>query len=352
VEAANTLEAEARIEYLAEARKDYATVIGDARKVGMTNVPSYRPENDPRNLEIDDLIPVADMQEAIDPLFKGLPKESNQYQVIAEFASQLKKHQIRLYLVPVPTKAMVYYDRITDAVKDNGRFDPYHRWLYKELKADGRCSVADPMDVFLKYRKYYKLYWAGDTRWTSTAAMIVAKAAADEASISKINSHNDWDANDYLSAWVVTQKVLPRLRPDGKLEVLDTIMVGKRYPTFVFKHPKPDPAAENLIIGDECVQLFHNSGQDIPKPKMNAGANVGVPNYYGPGCGFPEHFARITKAPVDVMYGDFTDVNTCRKELEKHPDRLKGKKRIFFVFSASAFSRTLWQHSNILPPAK
>jgi len=111
------------------------------------------------------------------------PEHADPLPAIRDFKQQLDAHGIELILVPVPPKAMIFPDKISDAVKappdgkPPARLEAAHQAFYTLLRDKG-INVLDLTDDFLAHRvsddgPIYCLqdaHWVTATIWFSTLA--------------------------------------------------------------------------------------------------------------------------------------------------------------------------------------
>jgi alginate O-acetyltransferase complex protein AlgJ len=113
------------------------------------------------------------------------PAEADPLPAILDFKRQLDALNIELILVPVPPKAVIYPDRVTDTVaapaegKAPARLDAVHQEFYKLLRDKG-VNVLDLTDDFLANRltEDGPVYCRQDTHWSGLACQLAAKRIA------------------------------------------------------------------------------------------------------------------------------------------------------------------------------
>ena len=185
------------------------------------------------------------------------------YPAIIEFHKQLQARNIDLLLVPIPTKAEVYPDRVSAAGPSDGQpyVAPYGRKLLGELSEAG-VPIVDLLPALLKQRSASDelLYMPQDTHWTNRglrlAAQVIAgrvkqypwyasmKAAGVDYSTKQVTCTRQGDICDML-----TNKEKLAYRPMS-LEAQQVVGPGgKLY--------EDSPDSPLVMLGDSFTGVFH-----------------------------------------------------------------------------------------------
>ncbi|MFK7749877.1 MAG: hypothetical protein AB8B65_15900, partial [Kordia sp.] len=98
---------------------------------------------------------------------------------IVDFNKQLKKLGIKLYLMPVPPKALVNANKVDASVKVNQSLNAHYKNLYSELKNNG----VEVIDLFSEFKKSTAngnaTYCKQDSHWNPKGIEIAAKTLSD-----------------------------------------------------------------------------------------------------------------------------------------------------------------------------
>jgi hypothetical protein len=113
------------------------------------------------------------------------PEDADPLPAILDFKRQLDALGIELILAPVPPKAIIYPDKLSEAVaapaagKPPARLDAAHQEFYKLLREKG-VNVLDLTDDFLADRLTDEgpVYCRQDTHWSGLACKLAAKRIA------------------------------------------------------------------------------------------------------------------------------------------------------------------------------
>ena len=112
----------------------------------------------------------------------GRPEYADPLPAILDFKAQLVKAGVELILMPVPAKAAVYPDKVSDAVTaPPPRVDPNHQAFYDLLHRQG-VKVIDLTPAFLAHRGERRppVYCEQDTHWSGEGCVLAAKVVAAE----------------------------------------------------------------------------------------------------------------------------------------------------------------------------
>jgi hypothetical protein len=119
---------------------------------------------------------------------------------IVDFNDQLKRRGIQLLLVPIPSKAEIYPEKISPGVDISGGDPaPSLQLFYDELRAKG-VDVLVLAPRFLEYRAKEQdaLFCKSDTHWTGLGCVLAAQAIAE----TRTKLTEPPSKNDYASNWV------------------------------------------------------------------------------------------------------------------------------------------------------
>lgn len=273
---------------------------------------------------------------------KAPAKDADPLPAILDFKTQLDALGIELILAPVPPKAVIYPEKISDAVKAAAagevpsRLDASHQEFYKLLREKG-VNVLDLTDDFLANRTSADgpIYCQQDTHWSGLACNLAAKKIA--GMIRKM----DWYAN---------------VKPTGfKQEVVSTPISGdlwaaldeadrpeketlklRKITTAAGEIVKPDPESPVILLGDSHNLVFQAGGD------MQA-----------TGSGLADQLAFELGLAVDLRAVRGSGATPARINLYRagsKPDFFAKKKVIVWCFTAREFTES--QGWRIVPVTK
>ena len=237
---------------------------------------------------------------------------------ISDFNRQLKSRGIRLVLVPVPVKPMIYADKLGAASfpLQNPSFGTFK----KRLEAED-IAVVDLTESLAAYRRSgAESYLKTDTHWTpeamEVAALLTARAVKADAAAPKISSRRPITNLGDIAA---------RLKiPDcEKFFSSETVKVAD------YKH-RPDSRSEVLLLGDSFANIY----------------SLGAMKW-GENGGFAEALGACLGAPVDALLrndaGAFATRQLLAGELKRGRDRLAGKKTVIWEFAIRELANGDWK---------
>lgn len=254
------------------------------------------------------------------------PDRADPLPAILDFHAQLKKAGIDLVMVPVPPKAIIYPELVSDTVEldekhQPPRLDGFHQQFYKLLRAEG-IKVLDLVPHLMKRRfdQSGNAYCQHDTHWSSKSCETTAKLIAKEI------GHPPWLRN------VEKRRFTSRSRHADIVGDLwewldDGASAKERLPLVVVSEEgKEDEPIKSwrespvLLMGDSHVLVFHLSG------------------LHATGAGLADHLAKELGFPVDLVGTRADGVTATRISLLRRRDNLAGKKVVIWCFAARAFT--------------
>ncbi len=262
------------------------------------------------------------------------PEYADPLPAIVDFHDQLQKVGIELLIVPVPAKAAVYPESLSETIKTEGeapppRVDESHQEFYRLLKERG-IAVLDLSPLFSEHRRDAEgpVYCKTDTHWSGRGIALAAEAIADRF------QDRDWKkAAKHVPLEIEARSVeitgdLARMVNEEKpaRETLPLTFVGTRKAGQVAP-VSPDRASPVLLMGDSHTLIFHD------------------PELFARGAGLPDHLARQFGFAVDLVGVRGSGASTTRIELLRRKDNLHGKKLVIWCFSFREFteSTTGWR---------
>ena len=216
------------------------------------------------------------------------PEDADPLAAILDFQRQLDALGVELLIVPVPPKAIVFPEKVSDALTvpiPVPRLDPAHRQFYERLRADG-VDVLDLTDLFIAERFHPEgaLYCRTDTHWSGSGCTVAAAAIADV-----IRARPWYDALDtqpYAAAWYSTSVTGDLTREGGvpgpreELRLRGVVTGTRRARTPV----SPDPESPIVLLGDSHNLVFHAGG-----------------DMHATGAGLPDQLAFELGLPLDLV---------------------------------------------------
>ena len=245
---------------------------------------------------------------------------------ISDFNRQLKNRGIRLILLPVPVKPMLYADKLHSSAcpLQNPSFEEFKKRL-----ADEGIKVVDPVEMLAALRRSGgETYLKTDTHWTPEAmeavAHLTARAVKADTAAPKISSRRPVTNLGDIAAMLK--------RPDcEKFFPSETVKVAD------YKH-RPNSSSEVLLLGDSFANIY----------------SLGAMKW-GENGGFAEALGACLGAPVDALLrndaGAFATRQLLAGDLKRGRDRLAGKKFVIWEFAIRELANGDWKIIE-LPPVK
>ena len=255
--------------------------------------------------------------------------------VMAKYAEELKALGVELLVVPVPAKASIYPEKLSDKVDTKSA--PSMAALLAKLKGVG-VDVLDLETVFKEERAKNpakQLYCATDSHWSPYAAQLVAKIVADrykarkevsEASLADLIALPEetlefhGDLLDDAQKGSVSKDQLPMQRaglavpPDGKN--VTTV--------------ESDPQSPVIVFGDSHLQVFRKGG-----------------NMLAMQGGFIDHLQTLLPTSVEEITMQAGGADGPRVEIArataKNPAFWSKKKIAIWLFTTREFTQGKWR---------
>lgn len=237
---------------------------------------------------------------------------------ITDFNRQLKSRGIRLILLPVPVKPMIYADKLgaKSAPVQNPSFDEFR----KRLEAEGVTVVDLTQELYALRAEGVEPYLKTDTHWTpaamEAAALLTARAIkTGPAAPAPTARHEVTNLGDIAA--------MLKLPGCEKFFPAETVKVAD-----YDKRPRND--GEVLLLGDSFANIYSLKA-------MNWGENGG----------FAEALGACLGAPVDAILrndaGAFATRQLLANELKRGRDRLAGKKVVVYEFAIRELVNGDWK---------
>ncbi len=258
-------------------------------------------------------------------------------EAIVDFDKQMKTLGVRVILLPVPPKAVVYPDKLSaqaPMVKDKlpERVDYHHQRFYRKLAEEG-VEVLDIAPALIAARADDKdddpVYCRTDSHWGPRACRIAAQKVA--SMLSKETWAKDrrrLPLETEVQTLTIRGNLAKRINPDKPVqEKIQARLVYQK--TEAGKSPvKPDETSPVLVMGDSHTLVFH-LGDD----EMHAKA-----------AGLPDQLAAELGFAVDLNGTKGSGATPVRITLLRQhradPKYLASKKIILWCFTAREFTET------------
>lgn len=259
------------------------------------------------------------------------PEHADPLPAILDFHAQLEAVGVELLVLPVPAKAVVYPDKISTVVAEQGdrpgRLDEHHLAFYDVLRARG-IEVVDLTQEFLDASSSGAdpLYCRQDTHWSGTACVLAAERLAamirERAWFDAVSKR----AFDVESSEFEITGDLWRLLGDESLgkERLTLRVVGTRGDDAL-EPVADDPESPIVLLGDSHGLVFH-VGDDL----------------HARGAGLADQLAYELGFPLDVVAVRGSGATPARFNLLRKARRTSGywdrKRLVIWVFAAREFT--------------
>ena len=273
------------------------------------------------------------------------PENADPLSAIVDFHQQLRRAEIRLILVPVPGKAVIYPEPLAAGGeplegKPAGevafeRLDRWHLEFYGVLKAQG-IEVVDLVPEFRSQRfaEGGPLYCRTDSHWTPRAALLAAEK------VSALVATSDWakrgPRTEYQTQSGTVQimgdltVLLGRDRSASETISIESVREARSGPAAAAVLDRSSPV---LVMGDSHTLVFHD------------------PQLFAAGSGFPDFLAKQLGMPVDLIGVRGSGATTTRIELLRRRDQLAGKRVVIWCLSFREFteSEAGWRKVPVIP---
>jgi alginate O-acetyltransferase complex protein AlgJ len=243
--------------------------------------------------------------------------------VIQEYASALKVLGVDLLLVPVPTKASIYPEKLSESLSPN---DAVSQKAFLDKIASTGIQVADLETLFRQHRVSHpdeNLYCATDSHWSPLGAQLAAKAVASHlATLPAILSAAK---TPYTTSEPETLQFHGDLLSDSEKTSTpaETLPIRKVSPATAGTSPV-------LVIGDSHCQVFRTGG---PMLATNGG--------------FIDHLAATLSLPIEEVSSQASGADQPRADIArrsvKEPNFWESRKVVVWLFTAREFTQGKWR---------
>lgn len=251
------------------------------------------------------------------------PAHRDPLEPIDDFNRQLADLDIRLLLVPVPPKALIYPAPLGCTRETAHPALERLRRFYALLRERG-VEVLDLSDDFLQPAALAEgeLYCKTDSHWSGLGVQRAAKRIADW-----IRAQDSVALGLDSMAWKTEARErhitgdLTRMLRGSETEALPITVVHDDGG----QPPRIDPGSPILLLGDSHVLVFHEGG-----------------DMHASGAGLPDHLAAALGRTVDALGVRGSGATTSRisfmRRMKATPDFVKTKKVVIWCFAAREFT--------------
>ena len=236
---------------------------------------------------------------------------------ILDFKAQLDKAGIKLIFVPIPAKATIYPEMISEHGNSTIRGDTYHQKFYDILRDRG-VNVIDLTPLFLKNRftDAGPVYCKQDTHWSGQGCVLAAEA------IAKAIGTPPW-VKETPKKNIETETRTAEITGDLWRELGDQNLQKERLRLTYIKEGVGTSwrASPVVLLGDSHSLVFH--------------AGTGM---HAQGAGLPDHLAHQLGFPMDVVAVRGSGATPSRLNLYRRRDNMKGKRVVVWCLNVREFT--------------
>jgi len=250
----------------------------------------------------------------------GFHRESGPLPAITAFHETLKAQGVDLIIFPVPGKASVYPEYLSNRydMTQGLPVNPYTRHFFALLHEKG-IWVVDPSQTLWAGKRNETTYLPQDTHWSPHGMKLAVRELAKSI---KANSKLDGIGSKSYS----TQPVQATESGDifDMLNLPDEGAISP--PLSIITEQIIDPGTGNPVapgINSPIVLLGDSFANIYSKAEMG----------WGKHSGFGEHLAFELGMPVDVIAINDGGTNTSRETLARRNNALVGKKIVIWQFA-------------------
>ncbi len=244
---------------------------------------------------------------------------------ILDFNEQLKSRGIRLILLPVPVKPMIYADKLS------GKIFPLHNNSFAKFKAAVEAAgitVINLADEFAEMRKNgIDTYLKTDTHWNPTGMKLAAARLASAIGGKSVTPVKSCGRNRVINAGDTVAML--KLPDPEKFFPEECVYLSEHKSAF-------SKDSDILLLGDSFANIYSLHS-------MNWGSNSGL----------AENLSALIGKPVDAILrndnGSFATRTLLANELKRGRDRLAGKKVVIWEFAIREMANGDWKLLDMTP---
>ena len=232
---------------------------------------------------------------------------------IKRFADQLDNFGARLILVSIPSKAMIYPEKINHNIKGPISHPDAQR-LVSELNSLPNLDVLDLTRSLFNLKKDKKVFLKQDTHWTPEAMEEAAKIIANhiksmDINIDKVNLNPKQKEGRKAYGDLVE-----------KINIWDGAFNQESVIAKPIKGNTRDRNSEIILLGDSFTNIYSS--------------NEGLG--WGNNAGLPEHIASNVGTPIDLISINGGGATKVRKKLAQRrgsSEDMKNKKVVIWAIT-------------------
>ena len=261
------------------------------------------------------------------------PIQPDPIKAIAHLRDQLAARGIDLIVLPVPTKATVQGEMLSDKVAPNEPLQNASFAEFQERVSAAGVRVFDPAPTLMSFKKT-PLYLERDTHWRPETMELVAQELAAEI--------NGGDKERRAPGGRGAEMGRPAERPS-----LEISGVGDLSRMLKLPNPQPQTVTIRQIV----------SGNSLWRPSREADVLLLGDSFsnifslealgWGESAGFAEQLSYELRRPIDCILrnsdGAFATREMLAHELARGRDRLAGKKVVIWQFAARELAFGNWK---------
>ena len=271
------------------------------------------------------------------------PEDADPLPAILDFKRQLDSLGLELLVVPVPPKAIIFPEKVSEALQipiPVPRLDSALKQFYTQLEAKG-VELLDLTDHFITERFHAEgpLYCRTDTHWSGSGCTVAAAAIA--AAVRTRPWYEAFIPEAFGASWYSTtitgDLTLDRGVPAGREEVRLRGVVTATAENRTRSPVTPDPNSPIVLLGDSHNLVFHE-GDDM----------------HASGAGLPDQLALELGLPLDVVAVRDSGATPARVTLlhraQGDPTYWNRKRLVIWCFAASELTESDgWRLVPIIP---
>lgn len=271
------------------------------------------------------------------------PDDADPLPAILDFKLQLDSLGVEFLLVPVPPKAVIFPEKVSQAIQvpiPIPRLDLSLQDFYTQLETNG-VNVLDLTDHFIAERFHAEgpLYCLTDTHWSGSGCTVAAGAIAED--IRMRPWYESIVPQDFGASWYSTSITGDLAESDGartnreeiRLRGVVSATAGGSGRTPV----EPDLNSPIVLLGDSHNLVFH-AGQDM----------------HAKGAGLPDQLAFELGIPLDVVAVRGSGATAARinllRRVQSDPTYWERKRLVVWCFAARELTEgDGWRQVPIIP---
>ncbi len=243
---------------------------------------------------------------------------------ILDFNRQLRGRGIRLILLPVPVKPMIYPDKLGGAAAPLQ--NPSWAEFKKQMEAEGVTVIDLAAELSAMRSDGVEPYLKTDTHWTPEAMTMAAEVLARSISGDSFNRPDMAPESRTAAGDIAAMLKLPDSTRYFPAETVQLLPLDGSF----------SRESEVLLLGDSFTNIYSLEA-------MN----------WGTGSGLAEHLAYYLGRPVDVIArndaGAFATRQLLAGELKRGRDRLAGKTTVVWEFAIRELANGDWKMLDMTP---